>query len=226
MNTFEIEKPVRYYDQVYNSIREMIVQGVLKPGDKIFEAKIARELDISRSPVREAVRALEKEGLLVIDGKSRITVYKPTMKDIEDIYECRMALESLAARLTTRLASGQEIKRIENTVLNAKRYLDDAAKEQHRLALIAENTQFHDLITKYSQNIRLKKQLRDLYSLSHYYRVLNFQGENRELVVFNEHLEILNFMKRRDEEKAAFMMRKHLETDLTHLKEIFETTTS
>ncbi|WP_066289946.1 GntR family transcriptional regulator [Bacillus sp. FJAT-29937] len=225
MNTFEIEKPVRYYDQVYNSIREMIVQGVLKPGDKIFEAKIARELDISRSPVREAVRALEKEGLLVIDGKSRITVYKPTMKDIEDIYECRMALESLAARLTTRLASGQEIKKIENTVLNAKRYLDDAAKEQHRLALIAENTQFHDLITKYSQNIRLKKQLRDLYSLSHYYRVLNFQGENRELVVFNEHLEILNFMKRRDEEKAAFMMRKHLETDLTHLKEIFETTT-
>ncbi|MEH7125188.1 GntR family transcriptional regulator [Bacillus sp. JJ1532] len=221
MNTFEIEKPVRYYDQVYNSIREMIVQGVLKPGDKIFEAKIARELDISRSPVREAVRALEKEGLLVIDGKSRITVYKPTMKDIEDIYECRMALESLAARLTTRLASGQEIKRIENTVLNAKRYLDDAAKEQNRLALIGENTQFHDLITKYSQNVRLKKQLRDLYSLSHYYRVLNFQGENRELVVFNEHLEILNFMKRRDEEKAAVMMRKHLETDLTHLKEIF-----
>ncbi|MEH7389436.1 GntR family transcriptional regulator [Bacillus sp. JJ1474] len=221
MNTFEIEKPVRYYDQVYNSIREMIVQGVLKPGDKIFEAKIARELDISRSPVREAVRALEKEGLLVIDGKSRITVYKPTMKDIEDIYECRMALESLAARLTTRLASGQEIKRIENTVLNAKRYLDDAAKEQNRLALIGENTQFHDLITKYSQNVRLKKQLRDLYSLSHYYRVLNFQGENRELVVFNEHLEILNFMKRRDEEKASVMMRKHLETDLTHLKEIF-----
>ncbi|MEH7526048.1 GntR family transcriptional regulator, partial [Bacillus sp. JJ1503] len=205
MNTFEIEKPVRYYDQVYNSIREMIVQGVLKPGDKIFEAKIARELNISRSPVREAVRALEKEGLLVIDGKSRITVYKPTMKDIEDIYECRMALESLAARLTTRLASGQEIKRIENTVLNAKRYLDDAAKEQNRLALIGENTQFHDLITKYSQNVRLKKQLRDLYSLSHYYRVLNFQGENRELVVFNEHLEILNFMKRRDEEKASVM---------------------
>ncbi|MEH7524671.1 FCD domain-containing protein, partial [Bacillus sp. JJ1503] len=58
-------------------------------------------------------------------------------------------------------------------------------------------------------------------SLSHYYRVLNFQGENRELVVFNEHLEILNFMKRRDEEKASVMMRKHLETDLTHLKEIF-----
>ncbi|MBU8878777.1 GntR family transcriptional regulator [Bacillus sp. FJAT-29790] len=220
MNTFEIEKPVRYYEQVYNSIREMIVQGVLKPGDKIFEAKIAREFNISRSPVREAVRALEKEGLLVIDEKSRITVYKPTMKDIEDIYECRMALESLAARLTTRLASGQEIKRIENTVLNSKRYLD-AADEQNRLALITENTQFHDLITKYSQNRRLKKQLRDLNSLSHYYRVLNFQGENREWVVFNEHQEILNFMKRRDEEKAAFMMRKHLETDLTHLKEIF-----
>jgi DNA-binding GntR family transcriptional regulator len=69
MDSFSIEKPVRYYDQVYNSIRESIVQGVLKPGDSLFEARIARELNISRSPVREAVRALEKEGLLVIDEK-------------------------------------------------------------------------------------------------------------------------------------------------------------
>jgi DNA-binding GntR family transcriptional regulator len=220
MDTFSIDKPVRYYDQVYNSIREMIVQGELKPGDSIFEARIARELNISRSPVREAVRALEKEGLLVIDGKSRITVYKPTMKDIEDIYECRIALESLAARLTTRLASGQEIKEIENTVLNTKEHLD-AGGEQNRLALIEENGRFHDLITKYSQNRRLKKQLRDLKSLSHYYRVLNFQGENREWIVFNEHQEILTQIKQRDEEKASLMMRKHLETDLIHLKEIF-----
>ncbi|MDQ0199166.1 GntR family transcriptional regulator [Neobacillus ginsengisoli] len=220
MNTFSIEKPVRYYDQVYNSIREMIVQGVLKPGDSIFEAKIARELNISRSPVREAVRALEKEGLLVIDEKSRITVYKPTLKDFEDIYECRIALESLAARLTTRLASGQEINEIENTVINSKQYLE-IESEQNRKALIIENGLFHDLITKYSQNRRLKKQLRDLNSLSHYYRVLNFQGENREWNVYHEHQEIITQMKRRDEEKAALMMKKHIENDLRHLREIF-----
>ncbi|GHH98972.1 GntR family transcriptional regulator [Neobacillus kokaensis] len=220
MDSFSIEKPIRYYDQVYNSIREMIVEGILKPGDSIFEARIARQLNISRSPVREAVRALEKEGLLVIDDKSRITVYKPTMKDIVDIYECRMALESLAARLTTRLATTQELQNIENTVHISKQYLVKEG-EHNRQALITENSRFHELIIKYSQNRRLKKQLRDLHSLSHYYRVLNFKGENREWVVYTEHQEILEQMKRRDEDKAAFMMKKHLETDLNHLKEIF-----
>ncbi|WP_423802478.1 GntR family transcriptional regulator [Neobacillus sp. SAB-20_R2A] len=220
MDSFSIEKPVRYYDQVYNTLREMIVQGDLKPGDSIYEARIARDLNISRSPVREAVRALEKEGLLAIDEKSRITVYKPTLKDIVDIYECRMVLESLAARLTTRLATAQELQNIEKTVINSKQYLD-AEGERNRQALIAENGRFHELIIKYSQNRRLKKQLRDLHSLSHYFRTLNFQGENREWIVYNEHQDILVQMKRRDEDKAAFMMNKHLETDLEHLKEIF-----
>ncbi|MBS4210968.1 MULTISPECIES: GntR family transcriptional regulator [Neobacillus] len=220
MDSFSIEKPVRYYDQVYNTLREMIVQGDLKPGDSIYEARIARDLNISRSPVREAVRALEKEGLLAIDEKSRITVYKPTLKDIVDIYECRMVLESLAARLTTRLATAQELQNIEKTVIDSKQYLD-VEGERNRQALIAENGRFHELIIKYSQNRRLKKQLRDLHSLSHYFRTLNFQGENREWIVYNEHQDILAQMKRRDEDKAAFMMNKHLETDLEHLKEIF-----
>ncbi|OIK14466.1 GntR family transcriptional regulator [Bacillus sp. MUM 116] len=220
MNSFSIEKPVRYYDQVYNSIKEKIVKGVLKPGDSIFESRIAKELHISRSPVREAVRALEKEGLLVIDEKSRIAVYKPTLKDIADIYECRMALESLATRLTTRYATNQEIKDIENTVLNVKQNLN-AEGERNRDVLIEENGRFHDLITKYSQNRRLQKQLRDLKSLSQYYRVLNFQGDNREWIVFNEHQEILDQIKRRNEENASLKMKKHLETDLLHLKEIF-----
>ena len=220
MDTISINKPVRYYDQVYNSLREMIVQGSLKPGDSVFESRIAKELNISRSPVREAVRALEKEGLLVIDEKSRITVYKPSLKDIEDIYECRIALESLAIRLTTRLASGQELQEIENTIKNSEPYLNIEG-ETSRKALIAENGRFHDLIIKYSQNRRLKKQLRDLNSLSLYYRTFNFQGKNRERVVFEEHKEIFDQMKQRDEEMASLMMKKHLLTDLRHLRGLF-----
>ncbi|MCM3671782.1 GntR family transcriptional regulator [Mesobacillus maritimus] len=218
MNTTPIDKPVRYYDQVYYSLREKIVQGVLQPGDSVYEARIARELNISRSPVREAVRALEKEGLLVIDGKSKITVYKPTMKDFEDIYECRIALESLAARLTTRLASEKELEEIEKSVVNPTPFLEG---EEGRKELIDKNGYFHELIIQYSQNRRLMKQLRDLNSLSLYYRTLNFQGENREWKVYNEHKEVIEQMLRRDEDKASLMMKKHLETDLHHLREIF-----
>ncbi|MFP5113927.1 GntR family transcriptional regulator [Bacillaceae bacterium C204] len=222
MDTFSIEKPLRYYNQVYNSIREMIVKGILKPGDSIFEARIARELNISRSPVREAVRALEKEGLLEIDEKSRITVYKPTMKDIEDIYQCRIVLESLAASLTTKLATKLELEEIEDTLIKSRGYLEDYC-EQKKDRLIEENARFHDLILKFSQNRRLEKQLSDLKSLSHYYRVLNFQGENREWNVFFEHQEIFTQIVNRDYEKACIAMQNHMKNDLIHLKEIFGT---
>ncbi|WP_042354107.1 GntR family transcriptional regulator [Bacillus rubiinfantis] len=222
MKSFSIEKPVRYYDQVYHSIRKRIVDGELQPGDSLYEARIARELNISRSPVREAIRALEKEGLLEIDEKSRITVYKPTLKDIEDIYECRMALESLGAKLTARFATSKEIEELETTLLKSKEFLE-VDTDPNKVALIEENSRFHDLIIEFSQNNRLKKILTDLHSLIIFYRTLNFHDENREWVVYYEHQAIFDQIKRKDEEKAAFLMKKHLETDLQHLRKIFST---
>jgi DNA-binding GntR family transcriptional regulator len=219
MEHYSIEKVVPYYDQIYHSIRQMIFQGVFQPGERIYEAKIAREFNVSRSPVREAVRALEKEGLLVIDGKSKITVYKPTMKDVEDIYQCRMALESLAARLTTRLASDRELKEIENTLLKTKKCLE-SKKTADQETIILLNARFHDLITQFSQNKRLQKQLHDLRSLTHYYRVINFQGEKREWIIYHEHEEIFSAIIQRDEEKAGLVMSNHIANDFKHLKQI------
>ncbi|MGG3799661.1 GntR family transcriptional regulator [Metabacillus fastidiosus] len=221
MNDFSVQKPVTYFEQIYEHLREMIFQGVYKPGDRIYEAKIAREFKISRSPVREAVRVLQNEGLLAIDDKSKITVYKPTIKDVEDIYQCRIVLESLAAKLTTELVSEDELQEIEGTLVLSKKFLE-SKKNQNDRSLIAENARFHDLITQYSQNNRLQKQINDLWSLSHYYRVLNFQGENRDWNVFNEHQEIFHHIKKRDSKKAEQAMAQHLTNDINHLKKILQ----
>lgn len=199
----------------------MIVQGVFQPGERIYEAKLAREFNVSRSPVREAVRALEKEGLLVIDDKSKITVYKPSMKDVEDIYQCRMVLESLAARLTTRLSANRELKEIETTLVQTKKLLE-GEDEQKSETVISLNAKFHDLIVQFSQNKRLQKQIHDLRSLTYYFRVLNFQGENRKWVIFNEHQEVFEAIKERNEEKAGLVMTAHINNDLIHLKNIIQ----
>lgn len=220
MDQFSIDKPVPYYDQIYHSIRQMIIQGTIKPGERIFEAKLAREFNVSRSPVREAVRALEKEGLLVIGDKSRISVYKPTLKDVEDIYQCRMVLESLAARLTARLASNRELKEIESTLVQTKKSLEASDSPANNDSIISLNARFHDLIVHYSQNKRLQKQLYDLRSLSYYFRVINFQGENRPWVIFNEHQEIFKCMNDRDEEKGGQLMERHIIHDLDHLRQL------
>ncbi|MGG1658490.1 GntR family transcriptional regulator [Brevibacillus sp. NRS-1366] len=221
MNKFALAKSMPFYDQVYNSIKQMIHQGVFQPGDRIYEAKIARDFNLSRSPVREAVRALEKEGLLIIDDKSRMTVYKPTMKDVEEIYQCRMVLESLAAKLATKLATSRELKEIETILVQTKKYLE-GKDEPDKEAIIRLNSRFHDLILQFSKNNRLQKQLSELRSLTHYYMLMNLKGERRKWIIFDEHQEIFNCIKRGDDEKAGQLMSNHISNDLHHLKGILE----
>jgi DNA-binding GntR family transcriptional regulator len=219
MNEYKIEKAPTYYNQAYNSIKEMIFNGIFKPGDRIYESKLASEFQISRSPVREAIRSLEKDGLLLIDNKSKITVYQPTIKDIEDIYECRQALESMAARITTRRASDDELEKIENILLEAKENIENFDGKLKK-AIISVNTKFHNSILQFSQNNRLQKQSDDLKLLTNFYRSIDVYENSRNMDIFNYHIKIFHFIKQRDEEKAAQTMKDHIANDLNHLKDI------
>ncbi|CAB1239998.1 GntR family transcriptional regulator [Clostridium sp. WLY-B-L2] len=219
MDTYKIKQPVSYYNQVYKNIKEMIFDGIFKPGERIYESKLAAEFQVSRSPVREAIRSLEKDGLLCIDNKSRITVYKPTIRDIEDIYECRRALESMAARLTTVRASQDDLDKIEDVLMrteeNIRRFHDTDEK-----TIVLLNSKFHNLILCFSQNSRLQKQSDDLKSLIYFYRFIDVYGYKRRMDIYKYHLEIFNFIKQRDESMAAQVMDEHLANDLEHLKKV------
>jgi DNA-binding GntR family transcriptional regulator len=215
-----LEKSLPYYSQVYHSIKQMIFQGIFQPGERIYEAKIAREFEVSRSPVREAVRALITDGLLVIDDKSQISVYNPTMEDVEDIYQCRMVLESFAARLATQRASDEELAEIAIKLEETEQLINSQDQPKDEAKLIDLNGQFHDLIQQYSGNKRLQKQLEDLRTLAYYYRVKNFQGEHRAKVIHSEHYSIFRYMRERNEVDAAAAMEQHIQHDLAHLKKI------
>jgi len=219
MENYKIEKAPSYYLQAYNSIKDMIFNGVLKPGDRIYESKIATEFQISRSPVREAIRSLEKDGLLLLGSKSQITVYQPTKQDIENIYECRQALESQAARLTTRKASDKELSEIDNILLDAQRNIEHFDDNLIK-TIISLNTKFHNLILNYCQNNRLQKQSKDLSILTYFYRSIDIYEHDRIMDIFNYHREIFHYIKQRDEEKAAQTMYNHIGNDLKHLKDL------
>jgi len=192
---------------------------MFKPGERIVESKLARDFNVSRSPIREAIRALEKDGLIEVDEKSRIIVYTPSLKDVEDIYQCRMALESMATELTVRRATDGELSLIEETLLEARTKIENAdgyIKEE----VIGLNTKFHSLLIEYSRNSRLQRQLNDLKSLLHLYRVINFQGHNREWDIYREHLDIFTAIKDRQAGQAAAAMTRHLMNDYEHLRQI------
>jgi DNA-binding GntR family transcriptional regulator len=221
MDSYSVEKPVPFYDQLYHKIKKMIFDGFFKPGERIVESKLARDMNVSRSPVREAIRALEKEGLVVIDEKSRIIVYMPTVQDMEDVYQCRMALESLAVRLFIQRAADDEVNLIEETLRLTQTKIEHC-EGYDKDEVISLNARYHDLIIQFSRNIRLQKQLSDLKSLSYLYRVLNFRGENRANIILNEHREIFDAIKQRNEQKASDSMIAHLNHDYNHLLELLD----
>ncbi|MEH7417253.1 GntR family transcriptional regulator [Neobacillus drentensis] len=217
MSDFTIERPVPFYEKLYHSIKKMIFEGKLKPGERIIETQLAKDFNVSKSPIREAIRILEKEGLVIVDEKSRVMVYQPTLKDVEEIYFCRMALESFAVGLVTRMAANAELDEIEKTLMQTEQAIQDS---QANDTIITLNDLFHSLIIQYTQNRRLQKQLNDLRSLMYFFRVLNFQGENRAEIILNQHREIFDCMKERNAEQASQAMIKHLKLDLEHLTEV------
>ncbi|WP_404332169.1 GntR family transcriptional regulator [Mesobacillus maritimus] len=218
MAQFSIEKPKPFYDQIYQKIREMILFMKLTPGERLYEAQLARLFETSRSPVREAVKALIKEGLLITDEKSRIFVFKPTFKDIIEIYQCRMALESFATRLTTENATDAQIEVIGKIIEETEHYLEN--EEEYREQLIQLNTKFHETIIKFSNNGLLKKQLHEINSLAYYFRVINFKGKNRGRELYEEHKEIYHYIKLRDIQHAEGSMMNHIGNDLSHFQEL------
>jgi DNA-binding GntR family transcriptional regulator len=141
------------------------------------------------------------------------------VKDMEDVYQCRMALESLGVRLVIQRATDEELNRIDETLQETRSKINQP-KGYDKDEVIALNAQYHDLIIQYSRNERLQKQLNDLKSLSYLYRVLNFHGEKREQIILDEHQEIFDLMKQRVVEKASETMIRHLTHDYKHLLEL------
>ncbi|WP_046175562.1 GntR family transcriptional regulator [Domibacillus indicus] len=219
MKEFSIEKPIPYYEQFYHSIKKMIFDGTYKPGERIVETQLAKQFGVSKSPVREAIRLLEKEGLVVVDDKSRVMVYEPTLKDVEDIYYCRMALESFAVSLTVALASDKELNEIKTALEEAERAIQRGAEASEIIAL---NAKFHRFIVQFTKNKRLQKQVDDLKSLTQFYRILHFQDQNRASIILREHQQIFGHIRSRNKEKASQEMITHLEHDLAHITQVLQ----
>jgi len=220
MNEFTIKKNKSYYEQAYHSIKKMIFDGIFENGEFICETKIAQQFNTSRSPVREAIRTLEMEGLLIKEGR-KFKVYEPTKEDMQQIFECKQGLEFMTVKLATERASDKELNEIQQTL----KEVEDKIKEtDYQLSndVILMNIKFHDLILKYSKNTRIKNQLDNLKSLVYFYRIITLSEKDRFREIYEQHVEIFNFMKKRDAKRSAEMMFYHIQCDMDHVKMLIE----
>ncbi|WHY71474.1 GntR family transcriptional regulator [Fictibacillus enclensis] len=218
MNQLSLQKALPYYQQIQQTIKEQIWKGEYKPGERVYEAQIAKQFSISRSPVREAIRTLIHEGLLVMDERSQISVYKPSWEDVKDIYDCRLSLETTAVALAAERITNEQLHLLDQVL----RDTEEAIIKGEKSEIVVLNARFHDLIIDYSGNRRLKKLVEELASLTYYYRSLNIVGPKRAEAILVGHRRIFTAIGEKKPEKAALAVREHTEEDLRNLSALFE----
>jgi DNA-binding GntR family transcriptional regulator len=185
--------------------KQQILNGELNPGDRIVETKVARELGISQTPVREAIRQLSGEGVVTIALNKGPIVRTLDKSDVFEIYSLRAVIEGLAIRIATQIASDEAIADLEASFEKMKEKLHDESIE----TLLADSLYIHQSIIKLSNH----------YRLIHTYESISFQialvnrilgRESTKAKEVEQHLELVDALKQRDPDHAEKVMRRHI----------------
>ncbi|MDB5070571.1 MAG: transcriptional regulator, GntR family [Candidatus Eremiobacteraeota bacterium] len=191
-------------DRIHERLRAAIISGELSPGSPVIEAELATRLGASRTPVREALRRLEAEGLLEPRGLRGSVVRELKSDEVECVFEIREALESLAARRAARTMRDADLRKLEQHVDGMRGCVDDA-NEMERY-----DTAFHDTILAVANGDRLKRMLTDLREELIAYRFLSLSDPDRRRATVAEHDEIVAALRAHDEDAAASRTAQHI----------------
>jgi len=199
---------------IFEKIREDILNGMYDPGEKIVEAKLADELGVSRTPVREALKQLELDGLVENIPNRGVIVKGVTAQDIRDIYTIREAIEGIAAKWSVERMSQEELDSLKEIyeLMEFYTFKKDVDK------IFELNTKFHELIYMATKSRFLEHVLRDFQLFIKTTRYESLKSEGRMEHTLQEHKEILDAFINRDEEKAIAKIIDHI----GHSKENFE----
>lgn len=191
---------------VFHSLREAILTGKLKPGERLMEIPLAQTLGVSRTPVREAIRKLELEGLAVMIPRKGAEVARITKKQLQDVLDVRKALEALAVQLACRHMTKDGIVRLERAHLKVR----EMAEKKDVKAMVKADVHFHEIIYKAADNDKLLQILNNLRQQMYRYRLEYLKNVENHKVIVQEHETILEAISRADEEHAAAAMRQHI----------------
>lgn len=206
----EIQKALPLYQQIYRILRKQILSGELVSGESLLESHVAQKLSVSRTPVREALRQLEREGLVVGDAANRV-VASPTREEFVNLYTCRGALEDVVAERSALFATEEEIQAMSGAVDEA---LKKIGEEDHEGVLEA-NTRFHDRMVESSRMPQLQTLMDTIRAqiLVARRHVLS-DSAAAERAICEEHSELLEAIRERDAERAKILMASHMEGDV------------
>lgn len=192
--------------KVYDRIRTDILEGVYKDYEELKEATLGEKMGVSRTPVREALRQLELEGLVEIVPNKGARVTGITKKDMDDIYQIRYLLEGLSARWATEHITEEQLEKMEEVL-----YLTEFHAQKGNYAQVYElDSQFHELLYEASGSKILNNILSDFHMYVTRVRKISLASRSRSKNSTDEHRAILNAIKERDADKAEEFAHAHV----------------
>ena len=195
-------------DVVFNTLRQAILKGELKPGERLMEIQLANKLGVSRTPVREAIRKLELEGLVLMIPRKGAEVAEITRQDMEDVLEVRTALEELAVKDACDHITDAQLSELKKASSEFKK----ALLEGKDLVTCADaDMHFHNVILSATNNRRLIQMLNNLSEQMYRYRMEYLKDERTHKTLIDEHDAIRRALKNHDKTKAGAAIRVHID---------------
>jgi DNA-binding GntR family transcriptional regulator len=192
--------------KVFEYIKSQIIKGIYSPGETLLEMKLADELGVSRTPVREAIWLLEVEGLVETTSKKGAVVLGISTKDVADIYAMRQLLEGLAARWAATRLTDSETKELQKICDLSEFYAEKRDMEE----LAELDNQFHQLIYEASGSKMLNITLKNLHQYVQQARLDSINIENRRSLSVSEHHVLLEAFQNKDAVAAEQAMTRHV----------------
>ena len=197
-------------DVVFNTLRQAILRGELKPGERLMEIQLANKLGVSRTPIREAIRKLELEGLVLMIPRKGAEVAEITEKSLKDVLEVRRALEELAVEIACEKMTAQQIEELKA----AAKEFEVTLKSKDVTKYAEADVKFHDVIYMATDNQRLIQLLNNLREQMYRFRVEYLKKDESHVKLLEEHDQIIENIEKRNKEEAAKIVCRHIENQV------------
>ena len=193
-------------DVVFASLRQAILQERLKPGERLMEIDLAKRMGVSRTPIREAIRMLELEGLVVMVPRCGAKVASISPKNLKNVLEVRAALDELAIRLACARICEERLEALKKAMYDFEKAISTGNEEE----IAAADVKFHDIIVEAADNERLAQMVMNLSEQVYRYRYEYIKDASLHEDLIREHREMYESISAKDSERAVNAVKNHI----------------
>ncbi|MGB8700527.1 MAG: GntR family transcriptional regulator [Thermosynechococcaceae cyanobacterium] len=196
--------------QAYQALKNAILSGDLSPDERLVETQLAAKLQVSRTPIREALRLLQHENLVTLGANGALYVVSLSQEDAEQLYDCRIALEQQSTREACQQATPDQLQHLDQILVQSKTLVESKPTQLTAFQMLDLDYQFHRLIAQSSGNLWLALLLDQVFDKMQLLRIQTIKHNTNVLEICVEHRRIYDAIVARNPEIAAQTMQMHL----------------